>query len=56
MTERDHAMRTREGSLTLFAELDKDITELDRPGVLNQRAWDRFAARATDALDLAALE
>ncbi len=48
-------MRTREGLLTLVAELDGNVTELDRLGVLNQRVWDRFAAGANDALDLAAL-
>ena len=40
-------MRTREGIYTLIAELDGDVTELDRVGQLNERAWHRFQDNLT---------
>ncbi|TVR05378.1 MAG: hypothetical protein EA403_02860 [Spirochaetaceae bacterium] len=48
-------MRTREGLLTLIAELNGNLAELRRLDALNRRAWERFSAGANDLLDLAAL-
>jgi hypothetical protein len=48
-------MRTYEGFLTLIAELDGDVAEIERVRGQNARAWDRIRAGADDPIDWGAL-
>jgi hypothetical protein len=48
-------MRTYEGFLALFQELDGDVIELARVGERNQRAWERIKMGARDPIDWGAL-
>lgn len=48
-------MRTFEGFLTLVAELDGDVAEIERVRGLNARAWDRIRSGADDPIDWGAL-
>lgn len=48
-------MRTYESFMTLIAELEGDLHELERIGNINRRAWGRIRAGADDSLDWGAL-
>jgi hypothetical protein len=48
-------MRTYEGFLTLVAELDGDVAEIERVRGQNARAWDRINKGADDPIDWGAL-
>jgi hypothetical protein len=48
-------VRTYESFLVLCAELDGDVTELERVAPHNRRAWERIGAGATDPVDWGAL-
>jgi hypothetical protein len=48
-------MRTYEGFLTLVAELDGDVAEIQRVRSQNIRAWDRICTGADDPIDWGAL-
>lgn len=48
-------MRTYEGFLTLVAELDGDLREIQRLLPRNAKAWERIAAGADDPVDWGAL-
>ena len=48
-------MRTYESFLTLCAELDGDLVELERVARHNLKAWERIGAGASDPVDWGAL-